>query len=104
VVVGFVLPKAAGGQGRNHTQQLTAPGELGLAIALAEKSVVTDALKTVRQDVEQEAANEFVGLQSHCLLLVVVAVIFPTECDLAVVDVEQTVTAPIMRNYLRRCV
>ena len=90
-VVELILPRNDIGQSQRDTQQLAALSELGLAIAVAEKTVVTDALKTVRQDMEQKAANEFAGLQSQRFLLVVVTVIFPTKGDLAVVDVQQAV-------------
>jgi len=62
-----------------------------LTIAVAQKAVVANTLKTVGQNVEQEAANELLGLQGHRFLLVVVTIIFPAEDDLAVVDVEEAV-------------
>ena len=62
-----------------------------MAIAVAKKTVVTDALKTVRQDMEQEAANEVVGLQGHDFLPVVMAIIFPAKTDPAVVNTKQAV-------------
>lgn len=58
---------------------------------MAEKTVVADALKAVREDMEQEAANEFVGFQSHYLFLLVMTVIFAVKSEPAVVDVEQAV-------------
>jgi hypothetical protein len=42
---------------------LAAEGQLGLAVAIGQKAVVADALKTVRQDMQQEATNELVGLE-----------------------------------------
>src|SRR5438477_327050 len=44
-------------------------------------SGVTDAMEAVRQNVEQEAADELVGAKGHHLLLVVVAIILPAEAD-----------------------
>jgi len=55
-----------------------------LAIAVTQKAVVTDTLKTIGQDVEQEAANEFFGFQGHGFWLVVMSIIFPVEGDLTV--------------------
>jgi len=40
---------------------------------------------------KQEAANEFVGLQGHDFLPVVMAIILPAECDLPLVDVQESV-------------
>jgi len=80
--------------------QLATERKLGLAIAVAKKTVVTDALKTVRQDMKQEAANEFVGLQGHDFLPVVMAIILPAECDLPLVDVQE----PVIGNGNAMCV
>ena len=52
---------------------------------------MTNALKAIGQDMEQEAANEFLGFQGHDLSVVVMAVILPMKGD-AIVDVEQAVT------------
>jgi hypothetical protein len=41
-------------------------------------------LKALGQNVQQEAANEFVGGERHRLLPVTVAIVFPAEADLAV--------------------
>jgi hypothetical protein len=60
-------------------------------MAVAQKTVMPDALETVLQDMQQEPTNEFVGLQGHGLLPVVIPTIFPGEGNLTVVDVEQTV-------------
>jgi len=67
---------------------LTAKGELGLAIAIAQKAVVADTLEAVGQDMQQETANELLGLQCHGLLPVVMAIISPMKADLAVANAE----------------
>src|SRR5207248_2574205 len=56
-------------------------GQLGGAPAVGEIAVVADAMEAVRQNVEQEAADELVGAKGHHLLLVVVAIILPAEAD-----------------------
>ena len=74
-----------GGRGRRwrlgDRQQTAAIGELGGALTVGEIAVVADAMEAVRQDVEQEAADELVGAKGHHLLLVVVAIILPAEAD-----------------------
>jgi len=50
-----------------------------------------DAHKPAGQDMEQEAANELLRLQSHQLLFVSLPIIFPAECDLAILEANQTV-------------
>lgn len=91
-VVASGLRRDLAGEGQDDSQQLAAQGELGLAIAVTEEAVVPDALETVRQDIRQETANEFVGFQRHAFLLVAMPIIFPAKTHLAVVDVEQSVT------------
>ena len=91
-VVGWSLRRDNSAERQDHAQQLAAQGELGLAITVAQKAVVPDALKAVGQDMQQETANEFVGFQCHGFLLVAMPIIFPAKTHLAVVDVEQSVT------------
>jgi len=90
-IIGFVLSRGDSGQSQSRAQQLAAQGELGFARARAQKSVMADALKTVGQHVEQEAADELIRFQSHDFLPAVMAIVPPVECDLAVVDREQAV-------------
>src|SRR5437879_6252709 len=73
------------GRGRRRrlgdSQQTAAMGQVGGAPAVGEIAVVADAMEAVRQNVEQEAADELVGAKGHHLLLVVVAIILPAEAD-----------------------
>jgi len=71
-------------------QQLSATLDLLLPVAVAEKAIVADTLKAGRQYVQQEAPNEFRGLQGHGFLGVVIAIILPAESDLSGVDIQQT--------------
>ena len=41
-----------------HREQLTAQGELFLAMAIGQKTVVTDALESIGKDMNQKAADE----------------------------------------------
>lgn len=58
---------------------------------VAEEAKVTDALESVRQDMDEKSPDELFGWQSHRLLSMVVAVIVPMKSHPAIVDVEQTV-------------
>jgi len=91
VEITIVGSRLWGHGGEFHSQQLAAKGELGFPVAMAQKAVVADALKTVRQDMEQEAANEFFGFQRHDFWLVVMPIIFPVEGDFAAIDAEEAV-------------
>lgn len=62
-----------------------------LAIAIAEEAVVADALKTLRQDVEQEPADELVGGEGHRAKAIAVSVVLPAEANVPVIDREQTI-------------
>jgi hypothetical protein len=53
-------------------------------MAIGEEAEVTDAMEPVRQGVQQEPADEFVGSKRHGLGLAVVAVVLPGEVDVSV--------------------
>ena len=65
--------------------------ELGTAMPVSEKSIMADALLTVRQDVQQEPAYELVGCERHRLHPYSVAIVAPREGDAAIVDCEEPV-------------
>src|ERR1700733_1431461 len=64
-----------------HPEQLSALRELLGAMAVAEESVVTNAVEPVRQHVDQEAADEFPTFQGHGFLAVAVSIILPGICS-----------------------
>ena len=91
-VVELVFPPGDRRSGR--TEQFTTQGQFCLTVAMGEKAIMSDALETGWQDMEEETTNELVGLKRHRLVLVVVAIVLPAECDRALVDVQQ----PIVGN------
>src|SRR3981189_2342300 len=60
-------------------------------MTVAEEAIVPDAVKPVRQHMNEEAADELPTIQRHRLLAVAVPVILPAEPDLAVVHGQQPV-------------
>ena len=58
---------------------------------LAKKAEVTDAHEAIRQDVKQEAADEFVGIKEHRFFSIPIFSISVAQGDLAVFDVEDAV-------------
>jgi hypothetical protein len=52
-----------------------------LAMAVGEEAIMPDAVEPVRQGVEQEAADELVGLKRHDLRFAVMSIILPAEGD-----------------------
>lgn len=74
-----------------NAEEFAAQGKFGFALAIGRESKMPDAYEPPGQDMQQEAADELLGLESHQLLFVSLPVIFPVECDLAVVEADQTV-------------
>ena len=66
---------------RRDVEQLTRAGKVLGAPAVGEETVVSDAVETVGQDVDQEAAYELVGVERHKLVASVALgpVILPFE-------------------------
>src|SRR4051794_11636451 len=60
-------------------------------MAVAEEAEVPDAVESIRQHMDQEAADEFIGRERHRLLTVGISIVFPVKADLAVVDGHQAV-------------
>ena len=80
---GTVSSDLFGGRSRRwRVEQPATERELGGAVAVGEEAVVADAMEAVRQGVQQEAADELVGVKGHDLGLAVVAIILPAEGDL----------------------
>ena len=71
----------SGGAAARDREQLAAEGEFLGAMTIAEKAVMADAMKAVRQGVQQKTPDELVGRQGHHLALVVMPVIAPAEAD-----------------------
>ena len=59
------------------------------AEAVGEQAVVADAHEAPGQDMEEEAAQELHGFQSHAGLLVAVSVVPPDETDLLSIEGQQ---------------
>ena len=77
---------------RCHGKQFAGTCDIGLAGGTREQAVVADAVETVRQDMEQEAADELARCERHDALPLrtVAAVIFVAEGDTGLVERNQT--------------
>ena len=73
---------------RRCVEQLTRSRDVLGAPAVGEETVVADAVETVGQDVDQEAADELVGVERHELVASVALgpVILPFESDALAVE------------------
>ncbi len=66
-------------------------GQFFLTVAIAEEAEITDAMKPMRQNVEEEATDEFLGRKRHGFLLTVVSIVLVSEANLTGFDVQQAV-------------
>ena len=80
-----------GRRGGRLGQDLPAPRELGLAGTVGQEAKVSDADEPAGDDMEQEAANELLGVQRHHLHAVAVGVVLPAEAHAPVVEAEEPV-------------
>ena len=70
-------------------QQSAAQVELGGAMAVGEEAIVADAMEAVGQGVQEEAADELVGVERHDLRPAAMAIVPPAERDAFVVHADQ---------------
>ena len=73
------------------SQEFAALRHSALLDSVGQEAEVTDAHETIGQDVQQEAANEFVGIERHGLFSISIFAIPVAESDLAIVDIEDTI-------------
>jgi hypothetical protein len=76
---------------RRCGQQFADAGDVGLACRAREQSVMPDAVEAVRQNMQQKAAHELVGIERHHLLALraAAAVILVAECHPGLVEGDQ---------------
>ncbi len=90
--VGFIIAIAVM-VGCFGIKQLSDQDDISGAIAIAKKSVMTNAVLTFWQHVDQEPADELIGLQGHGLVPAgtIDAVIFDVESDMICVEPDQAI-------------
>ena len=71
------------------SQHRLAGRQAGGALAVGEEAVMADAVKAVRQGMQQEAPDELVGIERHAFLLAAMAMVTPAECDFAVFHADE---------------
>ncbi len=74
-----------------YAQQLPAESQVFGPVTVGQQAEVADADKTLREDVQQEAAEELGGLERQDLFSMAVAVTLPAEGDLTVLESQQPV-------------
>ena len=76
--------------GAGRGEQLATESEFGGAVAVGQEAVIADALEAGRHHVLKEAADEFLDGDGHQLGFAGIAIIFPLERDLTVLEGPQT--------------
>jgi hypothetical protein len=71
--------------------QLLATGEPYGFVTVGEQAIMPDFHEAWRQDMHQEAANEFKSRNGHDFPLVVIPVVAPFKCDLIITYVEDAI-------------
>ena len=76
---------------RWHRKQSPGAGDVGLAAGAGEQAVVADAMEALRQNVEQEAPDEFIRAERHCAIAfgAVTAIVLVAEGHAAFVARDQ---------------
>src|SRR5262245_40072285 len=62
-------------------EQVSATVECPLAVSVREDAEVADANEAIRDDVEEEPADELLGLQPHDFDLIGVGIVLPPEAN-----------------------
>ena len=60
-----IIGSAAFDLGLGRGEKLAGARDVGLAAGAGEQAIVADAMEALGQDVEQEAADELVGVERH---------------------------------------
>ena len=78
---------------RVHGEQASAELKFLGAMAVRQEAVVTNTMKAVRQDVEEEAAHKLGSLDAHDFPLVpaTLPILLPAEADVGLIEIEQAI-------------
>ena len=98
-VTGVALSIAFGVTGRRlgigrrvmGIEQPAAEGEVVAASAIGEEAVVANALEAFRKDVNEKATDELLSRERHGLAPAPISIVPPTELNLPIVEIEQSV-------------
>src|SRR6202023_2230773 len=66
---------------RRHVEEAARPGNVVGACGAGEQAVVADAMEALRQDVDEEAADELAGGECHDLLATIGTIVLSSEGD-----------------------
>lgn len=81
-------------------QRSAAQGELHLAVAITHEAVTANVLEALREDMQQEAADEFRSIERHDFFCAALLIVFPEKGNLSLLHANQ----PVVRNGDAMCV
>ena len=75
---------------RRDVEQPSAEVQLHLPMTIGKQTVMTNAMEAVGDGVQQEAADELMGIERHQLLDAACSVILPSKGDVIAVHADKT--------------
>ena len=79
IAAGFLINRSVA-----DSKELMAKGDFIVASAIGEEAIVADAVKAVRQGVQEKAPNELTGIERHHLGFAILPIVLPGKAHLAV--------------------
>ena len=78
-----------------HCEQASAKCKLVDTMPVCQQAIVANAMKAIRQDVEEEAASKLGNLNAHHFALMTAALpgLFPAEPDVGLIKLEQAIVS-----------
>lgn len=79
IAAGFLISRSIA-----DSKKLTAKGDFIVASAIGEEAIVADAVKAVRQDVQEKATHELTGIERHHLGFAILPIVSPGKAHLTI--------------------
>lgn len=91
LVAGFPVEELGVGFRRRSIQESAAKGQSVATVTVGEETEVADLGKALGKNMDEEAPDELVGVESHGSAAIVFFAVSPLECDFAVLKCHQAV-------------
>lgn len=79
IAAGFLISRSVA-----DVKELTAEDDFIVASAIGEKAIVADAVKAVRQGVQEKATHELIGIKRHHFGLAILPIVLPGKAHLPI--------------------
>ena len=91
LVAGFPVEELGVGFRRRSIQESAAKGQSIATVTVGEEAEIADLGEALGKNMDEKAADELVGIESHGSDAIVFFAVSPLECDLAVLKCHQAV-------------